>query len=125
MIKKALLLIFGVLLLSACKKVPELENVDTTLWKKDAGGCTEVRLDLVPLILQQKEKLKGLSENQIKAILGKPDQHELYERSQKFFIYHLEKGNECAEYSGNYFKSFYIRFNSLDQAVAFTIQEIK
>ena len=114
-----------VVLFSSCQELPSLQGVNVEAWKADVGGCDEQRLKAIDTIISQSEKLKGLSENAMINLLGKPDQHELYERSQKFFIYHLEKGNKCPQYDGNYFKSFYIRFNSLDQAVAFTIQEIK
>ncbi len=123
--KKSLSIIFLLSIIISCKEQPKLSGVDLDAWKLAVDGCNEERLAIVDGIVTQQDKLKGLSENRIKDILGKPDQHELYERSQKFFIYHLEKGNKCADYEGGYFKSFYIRFNSLDQAVAFTIQEIK
>jgi len=123
--KRFLVLLLIAVSFSACQELPKLEGVNVEAWKADIAGCNEERLQLVDTIISQSDKLKGLSENTMISLLGKPDQHELYERSQKFFIYHLEKGNKCPQYDGKYFKSFYIRFNSLDQAVAFTIQEIK
>lgn len=118
-----LLSIIGICL--SCGETPKLVGFDKVAWVSDQDGCKNQRLNQIDTILSQKEQLKGLSENQVSQILGKPDQHELYERSQKFFIYHLEAGNNCSNFSGEYFKALYIRFNSLDQAVAFTVQEIK
>lgn len=115
---------FILLLLQACAKIPELENVNIEKWKSDKLGCNGSRLEMIESILDQKDKLKGLSQNEVIKLLGNADQHELYERSQKFFIYHLEPSKKCDNYVAGYFKAFYIRFNSLDQAVDFNIQEI-
>jgi hypothetical protein len=122
--KHSLLLIFTSIILLSCDKVPQLNGFDSEAWVQDLDGCQNNRLALIDTILAQQDKLKGLGQNQVIEILGKADQHELYERSQKFFIYHLQPGRNCANYSGNYFKAFYIRFNSLNQAVDFTIQEV-
>ncbi|MFQ3212590.1 MAG: hypothetical protein ACI9XJ_002042 [Marivirga sp.] len=122
--KQSFLLLFTSILLLSCDKLPELNGFDREAWVLDLDGCENNRLALIDTILVQQDKLKGLGQNQVIEILGKADQHELYERSQKFFIYHLQPGRNCANYTGKYFKAFYIRFNSLNQAVDFTIQEV-
>lgn len=111
--------------LSACADTPELENIDLKEWKADKGGCKNYRSTVVEALLAQKKKLKGLSQNEIINLLGQADQHELYERSQKFFIYHLEPGMNCENFDEQYFEALYIRFNALDQAIDFNIQKIK
>ncbi len=123
--KKYHLCSIAFLLTICCTPLPELENIDLNNWKKDKHGCEGYRIEVIDTLLSQKEKLKGLSQNDVIDLLGQADQHELYERSQKFFIYHLEPGNGCDNFEGKYFKAFYIRFNSLDQAIDFIIQEIK
>lgn len=120
-----LLLLTFILILSACSDIPELENMDLSQWKSDKGGCQNYRITVVDALLSQKEKLKGLSQNEMISLLGQADQHELYERSQKFFIYHLEPGMNCEKFNNQYFKALYIRFNALDQAIDFNIQKIK
>ena len=116
------ILVLGIM---ACSRTPELKGFDTEKWINDKGGCENYRISVVDTLISQSEGLMGLSQNQMADLLGKADQHELYERSQKFFIYHLESGKNCESYQGKYFNALYIRFNSLDQAVAFTIQEVK
>jgi hypothetical protein len=113
------------LLIIACGKLPELENIDLEKWKNDKNGCLEYRIEAVETLLSQKEKLKGLSQNEMISLLGTADKHQLYERSQKFFIYYLEPNENCDQYSEGYIKALYIRFNSLDQAIDFNIQEVK
>lgn len=117
--------IISISILFSCSDTPTIQGFNQQTWKEDMDGCNGNRLQLVDTLLAQKGSLKGLTQNEMANILGKADQHELYERSQKFFIYHLEPGIKCKGFNGNYFKALYIRFNSLNQAVAFTIQEIK
>lgn len=109
----------------SCSNLPELENIDLNKWKEDKDACNEYRIDVVENLLSQKEKLKGLSQNEMINILGTADKHQLYERSQKFFIYYLEPNENCRQYTEGYIKALYIRFNSLDQAVDFNIQKVQ
>jgi len=109
----------------ACTEVPELENIDLKEWKQDKDACNEYRIEVVDNLLSQKGKLKGLSQNEMIHLLGTADKHQLYERSQKFFIYYLEPNENCNQYTEGYIKALYIRFNSLDQAVDFNIQKVQ
>lgn len=113
------------LLIMACGEVPELENIDLEKWKEDKHACNEYRIEVVDNLLAQEDKLKGLSQNEMINLLGTADKHQLYERSQKFFIYFLEPNENCKQYAKGYLKALYIRFNSLDQAVDFNIQKVK
>ena len=122
--KKYLILLSTITFLS-CNRSPELNGFDQDKWQSDTEGCKGYRTTLIDTLLQQKDQLHGLSQNQIGQFLGKADKHELYERSQKFFIYNVEPGNNCSNTEGDYYRALYIRFNSLDQAVAFTIQEVR
>lgn len=112
-------------IIMACGNVPELKNINLKKWKEDKHACNEYRIEVVDDLLLQKDKLKGLSQNEMIQLLGSADKHQLYERSQKFFIYYLNPNENCDQYTESYLKALYIRFNSLDQAVDFNIQEIK
>ena len=113
-----------ILFSTACGEVPNLENVDLEQWKEDKNACKEYRMEAIDNLLKQKGKLRGLSQNEIINLLGSADKHQLYERSQKFFIYYLEPSEKCDQYREGYIKALYIRFNSLDQAVDFNIQKV-
>jgi len=113
------------LCIMACTEIPKLENIDIQKWKDDKNGCKGNRVEAIDDLLAQKAKLKGLSQNEIIQLLGTADKHQLYERSQKFFIYYLEANENCEKYTEGYIKALYIRFNSLDQAVAFNVQKVK
>ena len=62
-------------------------------------------------LLRQKDKLKGLSQDDIVEVLGKPDQNELYKRNQKFFYYLLSPGKACGSDSTAHRLS--LRFNAM------------
>ncbi|MBK6264317.1 hypothetical protein JKA74_04655 [Marivirga sp. S37H4] len=123
--KNKLLSLLLLCILYGCSSMPELNNIDLNQWKSDKNGCNSYRISVANEIINQKKKLKGLSQTEIISLLGQADQHELYERSQKFFIYYLEPGKKCENYSDQYFRALYIRFNALDQAIDFNIQKIK
>jgi hypothetical protein len=112
------------LIIIACTETPNLDNIDLKKWKADKNACLEYRIEVVDELLSQKDKLKGLSQNQMISLLGTADKHQLYERSQKFFIYYLNPNENCDQYTEGYVKALYIRFNSLDQAIDFNVQEV-
>lgn len=114
-----------ILISFSCTDIPNLENIDLKKWKEDKNACNKYRIEVVDSLLLQEEKLRGLSQNEIINLLGTADKHQLYERSQKFFIYYLNPNENCDRYAEGYVKALYIRFNSLDQAVDFNIQEVK
>jgi outer membrane protein assembly factor BamE (lipoprotein component of BamABCDE complex) len=51
---------------------------------------------------------------QIIALLGRPDQNELYSRNQKFYYYSLEPGKVCGMNSES--KRLSVRFNATGRA---------
>ncbi|ELR68811.1 hypothetical protein C900_05824 [Fulvivirga imtechensis AK7] len=60
-----------------------------------------------------KDQLKGLNQDEMVKVLGKPDKNELYKRNQKFFIYEIAGAKACTppdEASSYIYLS--IRFNA-------------
>ncbi len=103
------------LIFAACgKSLPELENIDLEVWKADRNGCKRDREKMITSFKEQKDKLKGLSEDDIIKLLGRPDQNELWKRNQKFFKYFIEPGGSCQKGSTNVILS--IRFNAMNLA---------
>ena len=70
---------------------------------------------MVTQLNEQREKLKGLSEDGILKLLGKPDQNELYKRNQKFFYYFVEPSGKC-DSTKTKAKRLSIRFNAMELA---------
>lgn len=103
------------LIFSACgKPLPELENMDLEIWKADRNGCKHDREKMIAPLKEQKDKLKGLSEDDIIKLLGRPDQNELWKRNQKFYKYFIEPGGPCQQDSADVILS--IRFNAMNLA---------
>jgi hypothetical protein len=102
------------LLISCGNPLPHLENIDMEKWRLDKNGCSGIRMHSSQSLNSQKEKLRGLTQNEIVELLGRPDQNELYKRNQKFFFYHLSRGKECGVDSISLKLS--IRFNAIGLA---------
>ncbi len=83
------ILLFIALGFMACNQSIDLPHVDELAWKNDKNGCELVRATLIEGIEQDKDLLKGLSQDDVIGVLGKPDQNELFKRNQKFFIYNI------------------------------------
>lgn len=100
----------------ACKETPSLKNFDTNIWKKDLLGCMDKRGAYIQSLASQKNILKGLGQNQIIEILGKPDFQELGSRNQRFYIYYYKRGAQCEGGKPNLKQDavLRVRFSALD-----------
>ena len=118
------LLLFSLLIFMVCAcgpSTPDLEGVDTKLWKSDKYGCLQQRTKFITAITTEKDKLKSLTEDDIIDLLGRPDQNELYSRNQKFYRYFLEPGPTCENAVANP-KRLIIRFNAIGLAKEVSVE---
>ena len=76
-----------------CTSLPELIDFEADLWKSDKGGCNGSRIEQINSLIDQKDKMMGLDQPQVVKLIGNPDEHELSNRLQKFFIYYIECNN--------------------------------
>ncbi len=112
MLHKAFLLIASTIVFCSCTSGVLLEGFDGDMWKNDPNGCQGDRQKMAGVFQSQKELLMGLSENDLKEILGSPDKQELFVRSQKFFAYYIGPAPTCP--SGQELPlTLTIRFNAL------------
>jgi len=112
-----------ILLFSACSNpLPELAGIDRKVWIEDKNGCAAKRRGMQEALSKEKEKLKGLSEMDIVALLGKPDENELYKRNQKFYSYYVTPGPGCTDVEEQPQK-LVIRFNAMGYAQLVTLQQ--
>jgi len=120
---KKLLLFSVVLVAFSCgKPLPDLSPIDLHQWKEDKGGCKNIRTSFLPDLISQKEELKGLSEDAIIELLGRPDRNELYKRNQKFYYYDLEPGKPCDSTAHN--QQLILRFNAMGMAKEVAIEVV-
>ncbi len=122
----SVLMILGLMSLCACQDIPNLEGFDQAIWKNDKLGCTSEREKYIPVILKNKERLIGLGQNQILALLGKPDFSELYQRGQRYYIYYYAKDKPCKDETPDIHqdkKVLKIRFSALDAITEIVVNE--
>ena len=72
-------------------------NFSSKEWKADELGCKNARIKMLESIQKADENIKLLTDSDIRRLFGKPDNIELFSRSQKFYIYYLEKGSQCQD----------------------------
>ncbi len=115
------ILLTGVL--SSCYTSLTLDGFETASWKESLKDCNEYRLKKAAFLIENKEPLMGATQNEIESLLGKAEEHELYERNQKFFHYRLTPYARCGTYEIK--KFLLIRFNAIGRAndVQITIRE--
>lgn len=98
-----------ILSFSSCYSVPEIAGFSADIWNKPISGCDAEKLQQAEILVQEEAKLLSKGEAQIKKLLGAPDEHELYDRNQKFFYYDLN-AKDC-----NPGQRLSIRFDALDR----------
>lgn len=108
--------------ISYCTADPiDIPNFDETLFQADRKGCHGERAQMKEILTQIDTALKGLSQKQVQATLGKPDRHELAPRSQKYFVYYIDPAPECPNGTEEPFTLF-IRFSALDRSTEVSFQ---
>ena len=89
--------VFCLLFVACSSDQLDLKNFDEAKWQADEFGCNHARLEMIDDLKSVKDKLKGLNQNEVTELLGKPERHELYKRSQKFFYYQISPDESCSK----------------------------
>ena len=89
------LLIILLFIVASCTPSITIEGFDKQTWINDKDGCLGNRKALVEVLIENKPTLLGKDQDQIKGLLGKPDMHEIYRRSQRFYIYSIDPAAGC------------------------------
>lgn len=83
---------------ASCTPSLTIDGFDKSTWISDKDGCNGDRKELVDVLIKNKSTLLGKDQDQIKSLLGRPDMHEIYRRSQRFYIYSIDPGTSCPNY---------------------------
>ena len=84
--------------IASCTPRMNIDGFDKQAWVNDKDGCNGDRRASIDLLIEHKADVLGKDQDQIKAFLGKPDMHEIYRRSQRFYIYSIDPGASCENY---------------------------
>jgi hypothetical protein len=80
----------------SCSSAPErVGGLDLVKWRSDRGGCKDVRKTMEGDFRKIESEILGKPIDEIGEMFGRPDIHQLGGRSQKFYVYFLEKGVHC------------------------------
>jgi len=111
---KILASLLYIALLTTCTTPLELKGFDKQAWIQDTNGCLGNRQSIIEVVLSQKETLLSKDQDDIIELLGKPNMHELYRRSQTIFTYSVSPQESCKQFNVD-MKITYLtlRFNSL------------
>ncbi|MEO9871668.1 hypothetical protein [Ekhidna sp.] len=112
--KNILYVLFTLLLTSSCYDRLSMEGFDEELWINSKEDCSTYRLDVASLIIEKQDILLKGTQNEVESLLGKAEEHELYNRNQKFFHYRLTPPNSCGDQKTIKFLS--VRFNAIGRA---------
>ena len=105
------------------KKALRLQKFDSETWIEDKSGCNGDRLSMKDELLSVKYNMRGLKTDEIEDLLGKPDAQELYNRSQRYYIYFLDPGPKCGE-AVEEPQALFVRFSAVGIANEFTIKPL-
>ena len=109
-------LIFSlIIIVSACSNPQNIDGFARDQWVNDPMGCKSERNDLIINLMDHKAEITGLGQEEIVAVLGKPDKHELHARNKKAFTYYLSNGPDCQAEIENPAK-LVIRFDGLGRS---------
>ena len=105
------------------KKAESLQQFNSEQWKSDKNGCSGERSILKNELLGLKHKMRGLKASEIENLLGKPDAQELYNRSQRYYIYFIEPGPKCDQAIDDP-QGLFVRFSAVGIANEFVIRSL-
>ncbi|HEX8427481.1 hypothetical protein [Hymenobacter sp.] len=90
------LLSVNLLLFASCSRSrPVLPGLDSAVWRQDAYGCRNLRAPQAKSFLKAKEQLYGKTTATVEELLGRPDEEELAEQTEKTYYYYLVPGPQC------------------------------
>lgn len=90
-----LLFVLVLVAFSQCKSVPDIAGFKADKWKEDVNGCDGKRIEMSIGLEQERQKLKGLAESDLVRMLGNPNEVEVLERQQKYYIYWIQNPKLC------------------------------
>ncbi len=117
---KHILVISIFISLTSCYPKIKIDGFDQNRWNQQLT-CENSRLSLGQILIDNQHELLGQGQAEIKSLLGQPNEHELYNRNQKFFFYNLTAPDTCANIEIAYRLS--VKFDAIDRAKEILIEQ--
>ncbi len=97
---------------SGCTKKVDVGDFDIEAWQSDGNGCNGVRAGMTEDIMKLKPKLLELYQKSVIEVLGQPEEQELYQRSQTYYVYYIDPAGDCENKVENP-RKLMVRFTAL------------
>jgi hypothetical protein len=91
----AICLVITVGVSSCTKDKPKLEGFNSELWKADKKGCNGKRIYLSEFLFTNSVNIKGMKDNDILELMGKPEKTNWEDRGKKTYYYFIQPGSQC------------------------------
>ena len=84
------------LVVSGCsEKKPKLPGFNSELWKSDKKGCMGKRTYLSEYLFENSVNIKGMNDDDILELMGKPEKTNWEDRGKKTYYYFIQPGSQC------------------------------
>jgi hypothetical protein len=114
MLQRLAFVFWGALLLAGCgRSLGSLPGFDATAWRQDVRGCQGTRQTQLPALERNREQLYGAHVDAVAELLGRPDEEELQEQTQRVYYYYVAPGPQCQGQKAAPARRLSIRFGSL------------
>jgi len=101
--------------LFSCKKKISINGLDSQSFKSDRQACNGFREKVGKDFNSIRLQLKSLTQSEIVELLGRPDFQVLETHGQKYYVYFMEKGNQCINKDDpNKTKTLVLHFNAVE-----------
>jgi hypothetical protein len=84
------------ILLLACQKKIEIKGFNHSQWLEDPYACKGQRVALAKYIIDHKKSFLSLDDDDIVALLGRPERSYYYERNVRAFGYYINGAPKCS-----------------------------
>ncbi|MDX2194820.1 MAG: hypothetical protein NW207_00250 [Cytophagales bacterium] len=118
---KNIILLSITIFLASCYRETKFKKFNPEYWKNDYNGCDGNREVQIKYLYDEKNVLIGVTEFQLREILGKPNKQYIYDRNKKKYIYYTSPGKQC-HYVKYDAKILIADMDALNRVVQFTIK---
>jgi hypothetical protein len=108
--------------LLSCGKTYNLPDFDKVSWENDKKGCKGTRADLAKKLLENSQSLKGMDDDVLVEILGKPEKTVYYGRGRKDYVYYVQPGSQCTSEKALPGPRIVVEFDALGYITIITYQ---